>query len=118
MFAAALLDLVGESTDGDYVPPLPDMRERDGWVWSSQPVEVRLLDGGSAIVARPPPAGGLPATARSPRAKTACASSSSRATQLEDELREAGHHAGRAPPIPPTEDHVGSIVVIGEVRDG
>ena len=40
MFAAALLDLSGESTNDDYVPPLPDMRESHGWIWSSQPVEV------------------------------------------------------------------------------
>ena len=33
----------------EYGPPPPDMREVDGWVYSSQPVAVRPLDGGTAI---------------------------------------------------------------------
>jgi len=48
-FAAALLNLAGEPTNEDYLAPPPDMREQDGWVWSSQPVEIRLLDDGAAL---------------------------------------------------------------------
>jgi len=36
--------------------------------------------------------------------------------QLEDELREAGLTPVERRPIPPTEDHVGSIVLIAERR--
>jgi SAM-dependent methyltransferase len=35
--------------EGD-VQPLPDMREQDGWIWSSQPVAIRPVAGGMAIV--------------------------------------------------------------------
>ena len=49
LFAAALMDLEGEDVGDEYIPPGPDMRDVDGWVYSSQPVGLRLLDGGSAI---------------------------------------------------------------------
>ncbi len=35
-FAAAITTLEGESTDDDYGPPPPDMREVDDWVYSSR----------------------------------------------------------------------------------
>jgi SAM-dependent methyltransferase len=31
------------------IMPLPDMLERDGWVWFSQPIAVRRVEGGMAI---------------------------------------------------------------------
>ena len=34
------------------VKPLPDMREADGWLWSSQPVAVRRAAGGMVIERR------------------------------------------------------------------
>src|SRR5688572_15209695 len=49
LFAAALMDLEGEAVGDEYIPPGPDMRDVDGWVYSSQPVAVRTLDGGAAI---------------------------------------------------------------------
>ncbi len=117
MFAAALLDLSGESTDGDYVRPLPDMRETEGWVWSSQPVEIRLLDGGSALSLD------RQRRAISPSGEIAESEDSVRlelvsCDQLEEELRETGLTPAGRQQIPPTKDHVGSVVVIAEVRDG
>jgi SAM-dependent methyltransferase len=116
-FAAALMDLSGEATDGDYHPPLPDMCELDGWVWSSQAVEVRMLDGGTAIA--------LDRHRRvvSPGGKIAASDSSVRLEllspdTLEGELREAGLTPVERRPIPPTEDHVGSVVVIAERMRG
>ena len=53
LFAAALMDLEGEDVGDEYIPPGPDMRDVDGWVYSSQPVAVRLLDGGARDLARP-----------------------------------------------------------------
>lgn len=46
VFAAALAD--PPAYEGR-VRPLPDMRERDGWLWSSQPVAVRARPGAMAI---------------------------------------------------------------------
>lgn len=113
LFAAALLDLTGEPTDGDYSPPLPDMCELDGWVWSSQAVEVRMLDGGRAISLD------RHRRAVSPRGGMAESESQVRlellsAPELELELAEAGLEPIELRPIPPTEDHVGSVVVIAE----
>jgi SAM-dependent methyltransferase len=115
LFAAALLDLSGEATDDDYLPPLPDMRETDGWVWSSQPVAIRLLDGGAALT--------LDRIRRavSPRGEVAETQDSVRLElispeQLEDELRKAGIEPVGRRTIPATDEHVGSVVVIGEVR--
>jgi SAM-dependent methyltransferase len=46
VLAAALAD--PPAYEGD-VRPLPDMRERDGWLWSSQPVAIRSTPEGMAI---------------------------------------------------------------------
>jgi SAM-dependent methyltransferase len=113
LFAAALLDLSGESTDDDYVAPLPDMRESDGWVWSSQAVEIRLLDGGTALALD------RHRRAVSPRGDVAESMDSVRlelvsCDQLEAELREAGIRPAGRRQIPPTRDHIGSVVVFGE----
>jgi SAM-dependent methyltransferase len=117
MFAAALLDLSGEATDGDYVAPLPDMRETDGWVWSSQPIEVRLLDGGSALSLD------RHRRAVSPRGEIVESEDSVRlqlvtCDELEEDLHEAGIKPAGRQQIPPTKDHVGSVVVLGEVEPG
>ena len=45
-FAAALAD--PPEYDGE-VRPLPDMREENGWLWSSQPVAIRRSPGGMLI---------------------------------------------------------------------
>lgn len=93
----------------DSASPLPDTRELDGWVYSSLPVDAQV-DSESIRVRR------LRQTV-SPRG------------ELEEELYEVGlrrldaetleaeaREAGLAPagrrPIPPTDDHVGSTVVL------
>jgi SAM-dependent methyltransferase len=113
LFAAALLDLSGEATGRDYAPPVPDMKELDGWVWSSQPVAIRMLARGTAIALD------RRRRAVSPHGEIAESDSSVRLElvtpeQLEDELRETGLVPAGRRPIPPTHDHVGSIVVIAE----
>jgi SAM-dependent methyltransferase len=117
LFATALLDLSGESTDDDYVPPLPDMRESEGWVWSSHPVEIRLLDGGSALALD------RHRRAVSPRGEIAESEDSVRlelvsCEQLEREMRMAQITPTGRQAIPATKDHVGSVVIFGAVRDG
>jgi SAM-dependent methyltransferase len=116
-FAAALLDLSGEPTDGDYFPPPPDMRESDGWVWSSQAVEIRLLDAGAAIALD------RHRRAVSPRGEIAETENSVRLEMiscetLEDEMVEAGIAPTGRRQIPPTADHVGSLIVFGELGRG
>jgi SAM-dependent methyltransferase len=117
IFAAALLDLSGELTGDAYRPPLPDIRETEGWVWSSQPVAIRMLDRGTALT--------LDRVRRavSPRGEVAETEDCVRLELfspdvLEDEMRTAGIEPLERREIAATDDHVGSSVVIGEVRDG
>jgi SAM-dependent methyltransferase len=117
LFAAALLDLSGELTGDDYRPPLPDMHEAEGWVWSSQPVAIRMLERGTAL--------SLDRVRRavSPRGEVAESEDSVRlelfsCDALEDELRTAGIEPIERRDIPATDDHVGSVVVIAEARGG
>jgi SAM-dependent methyltransferase len=61
-FAAALANPYEALPGADPEPPLPDMLERDGWVFSSQPVSVRERNGHVVVTRRRQavsPAGGL-----------------------------------------------------------
>jgi SAM-dependent methyltransferase len=49
VLAVALADPFEGIPEGELVPPLPDMLERDGWVFSSTPVAVRSEGGSTAI---------------------------------------------------------------------
>jgi hypothetical protein len=111
MLAVALMSLENEPTDADYEPPLPDIREADGWVYSSLPVAIRTLDRGRAIALE------RLRTAVSPTGEATEERSSvslrllSRA-QLEREASGAGLVALECHEIEATEDHVGSLVVV------
>ncbi len=48
-FAAALTDLREVLEDDTASPPLPDMLEREGWVFSSQPVSLGVSDDGLVV---------------------------------------------------------------------
>ncbi len=112
LFAAALMDLDGEVVGDEYAPPTPDMREVEDWVYSSQPVAIRPVHGGKAIVLD--------------RVRTAVAPDGEQQTSvscvrlelvtpeaLEGEMHAAGLAIQPRRVIPPTEDHVGSVVVVG-----
>ena len=111
LFGAALMSLEGEDVGDEYIPPGPDMRDVDGWVYSSQPVAVRLLDRGSAIsldrlrtiVA---PDGGRTSEPSEIRLELLSPD------QYEDEVAVAGLALAGRREIAPTEDHVGSVVVL------
>jgi SAM-dependent methyltransferase len=116
-FAAALLDLSGEPIDGDYTPPLPDMREVSGWVYSSQAVAIRVLDGGEAISLdrvrhAVSPKGELSESASQVRLELTSPA------ELEMEASSVGLLPQEQVHIPPTEDHVGSVVVVAGAGDG
>lgn len=49
VFAAALADPFEGLPEGEVLPPLPDIRESDGWVYASTPVAVRRGHGAAAI---------------------------------------------------------------------
>ena len=49
IFAAALADPFEDVPPEELEPPVPDVREQDGWVFASVPVAVRPGDGATAI---------------------------------------------------------------------
>lgn len=49
LFAAALADPFDDIPEEDLQPPLPDVREEGGWVFSSMPVLLRVEDDSTAI---------------------------------------------------------------------
>jgi SAM-dependent methyltransferase len=111
LLAVALADpFEGMPEDEDPAPPLPDVREEGGWVYSSTPVDVREEPGGSTAIDRlrqaVSPSGDL---------------DESLATILLDRVtpeqleREALGYVARPPrQVPATVDYVGSVVVMLE----
>jgi SAM-dependent methyltransferase len=93
----------------DAPPPLPDTREVDGWVYSSLPVDAKV-DSGSIHVRRlrqtVSPRGELEEELHEIALRTLDAST------LESEGRDAGLRPAGRRFVPPTEEHVGSTVVL------
>jgi hypothetical protein len=112
LLAVALADpFEGIPADEDPAPPLPDVREEDGWVYSSTPVAVRA-DGDATAIDRL-------RQAVSPRGELA----ESMATihldhlepsQLEAEAQALGFRALPQRVVPETDGYVGSTVVVLE----
>jgi SAM-dependent methyltransferase len=110
-FAAAITPPAASLAVEDEVPPLPDVLERDGWVLSSYPLEVRFEDSGVAVERLRQlvsPAGELSEELNTVRLDAVTAAG------LEAEGGEAGLAAAGVAAIPETADHVGSTVVILE----
>lgn len=95
--------------EGDGAPPLPDVREVDGWIYSSLPLDV-VDDGGEIVIRRlrqtVSPAGELSDEENEIRI---CALS---AAELEDEGAAAGFTPLARRAISSTDLHVGSTVVV------
>ena len=123
-FAAAIADprevLPGESLPGGeaapsgllrnvVLPPLPDMLERDGWVFSSQPVSVRE-EGGCVVVTRMRQAVSPSGELEDGVVKITLDLVSS--AVFEQELRDAGFTAPERREVPETDDHIGSRVIV------
>jgi SAM-dependent methyltransferase len=111
VFAAALADPFEGVPAEDALPPLPDMREEDGWVYSSTPVAVRA-DGDATAIDRL-------RQAVSPRGELAESMATIHLDQLEPSQLEAEAQAlgFRALPrrvVPETDGYVGSTVVVLE----
>lgn len=104
-------EVPGGSPDADPEPPLPDVCEVDGWIYSSLPVAI--LDDGDRIAVRRlrqivSPEGSLTDEVDE---VVICAIGSD---ELEAEARGAGLEPADRRVVPQTEDHVGSTVVILE----
>jgi SAM-dependent methyltransferase len=114
LFAAAVAALDDAVPPADAEPPLPDVGERDGWVYSSLPLDVRPEPGGVAVERLRQvvtPEGRL-----TEERHTQLLHSLSPA-RLEREATEAGLTADARHHIASTPDHVGSEVVVLERRD-
>jgi SAM-dependent methyltransferase len=113
LFAVALAEPFDDVEPEQALPPLPDVREEDGWVYSSTPVAVREDDGMvevDRLRQAVSPAGELSevvATVRLEKVPQAV---------LEAEGRAAGFEPLPSRRVPETRDHVGSTVVLLEAR--
>jgi SAM-dependent methyltransferase len=113
LLAIALADpFEGIPDDEEMAPPLPDVREQDGWVYSSTPVDVREEPGAMAIDRlrqAVSPSGDLDeslATIRLDSVRPEAIEAEGRAAYVVRPRRQ----------VPPTTDYVGSVVVMLEAR--
>jgi SAM-dependent methyltransferase len=116
-FAGALMDLGEEPIGDEYVPPIPDMREVDGWVYSSQPVAVRPVDAGAAISLDRVRTIVMPSGERTETVSEIRLELLSADTFEEEALAAGLVLAGRRE-VAPTDDHVGSVVVLATAPGG
>lgn len=109
LLAAAIIEEMPEPDGAP--PPLPDVREVDGWVYSSLATEA-AVEPGEIVVRRlrqtVSPEGSLREEPNEVRIATFAAATLEREASAHD-LVPAGRHE-----IPPTELHVGSVVVLLE----
>jgi SAM-dependent methyltransferase len=109
LFATAVAAVDDAVPPGDAEPPLPDVGERGGWVYSSLPLDVRPEPGGVAVerlrqVVSP--------QGRLTEERHTQLLDSLPPDQLEREAADAGLTPERRHVIAPTPDHVGSTVIV------
>lgn len=112
VLALAIADPYEGIPADDMLPPLPDVREQEGWIYSSMPVAVRDEDGGATAIDRlrqiVSPGGDLTESMYTIRLDRVSAG------ELEREARAGGWSVLPRRSVPPTEDYVGSVVVMLE----
>jgi hypothetical protein len=111
MAAIAIVDGFPAELTEEAPPPLPDTRERDGWVFSSLPLDAGLEEG--TIVVRRlrqivAPDGDLSELLDEIPLRLLSAAT------VESDAREAGLVPVGRREIPPTDSHIGSTVVLLE----
>jgi SAM-dependent methyltransferase len=109
LLALAIVD--GAQSGAPPSPPLPDVRERDGWVYSSLPLGVRLEDD-SLLVGRLRQA--VSPDGRLRESESAVRLQILSPAALEDEARVTGLRPAGRRRIDASEAHVGSTVVLLE----
>jgi len=111
LVAVALADPFAAVPAEEALPPLPDVREEDGWVLSSRPLSV-MPDGGGVVITRlrqaVSPDGELSEEVADVHLDAVSPE------ELEREAEAVGLAAAGRREIPPTADHVGSSVVLLE----
>ena len=109
LFAAALSDPGDAVPEEQLPPPLPDIIEREGWVFSSQPLSMYEQDGRVVIERRRQavsPTGEL--VEEDARIELDVVT----VDELEAEAREVGLRPVARKTVPETLDHIGSTVVV------
>jgi SAM-dependent methyltransferase len=109
LLAAAVADPFEGFAAEEALPPLPDVREEQGWVYSSTPVAVRSEDGAVAVDRlrqAVSPTGELSEALATVRLEALTAA------ELEAEGQAAGFEPLPSRRVPETTDHVGSTVVV------
>ena len=109
LFAAALSDPQDALPEEDVAPPLPDIVERDGWVFSSQPVSM-YEDDGRVVIERRRQAVSPTGELQEEDARTELNVVTTDA--FEQEARDAGLEPVGRREIPETPHYIGSTVVI------
>lgn len=112
--AVAIVDGMPPELTEEAAPPLPDTREIDGWIYSSLPLDAQLGETGTIVVRRlrqtVSPTGELDDELDEVPLRLLAAET------VEAEAREAGLEPVGRREIPPTDSHVGSVVVLLEAR--
>ena len=111
LFAAALANPFEDWSDEESLPPLPDVREEDGWVYSSTPTAVRRAPG-SFVIERNRQA--VSPSGEMTEEHSTIELDSVGPEVLEAEASDAGFEPRRRLSIAPTRDYVGSDVVLLE----
>ncbi|HYH57588.1 MAG TPA: class I SAM-dependent methyltransferase [Thermoleophilaceae bacterium] len=111
VFAAALADPFDGWSETESLPPLPDVLEAEGWVYSSTPVGVRRA-GGSFVIERHRQA--VSPTGEITEERAAIELDSVRAEELEQEASDAGYRPGERRTVAGTPEYVGSSIVMLE----
>jgi SAM-dependent methyltransferase len=111
LFAAALANPFEGWSDTESLPPLPDVREEAGWVYSSTPVGVRR-GRGSFLIERHRQA--VSPEGEMTEERSTIELDAVTAAELEDEAAAHGFRALPRREVPPTSDYVGSDVVVLE----
>lgn len=111
LLAVALADPFGGVPAGEFLPPLPDVLEIDGWVLSSTPIDVR--DEGDAVVVERHRQAVSPAGELTEEVVTLSLDSIT-AEALQDEGAAAGYSPLPALTVPATRDYVGATIVMLE----
>src|SRR5687768_7204 len=111
LFAAALANPFEDWSDEESLPPLPDVREEDGWVYSSTPIAVRRATR-SFVIERNRQA--VSPSGEITEERSTLELDSVSPAELEAEAESAGFEPRRRLSVAPTQDYVGSDVVLLE----
>ncbi len=109
LFAAALSDPRDAVPEELVAPPLPDILERDGWVFSSQPLTM-YEQAGSVVIERRRQAVSPSGELEQEHARIEL--DVVRLDEFESEALAAGLRPAARKTIPETPDHIGSTVVL------